>query len=185
MSLVAVKDVKKAVESVYDSSVSKSGQHRVIPASTKLTRETQRYIEKAVATHRLIEADRADRLEDTRRVEQLLKESDADRAARLKALKKSEADHLKALKESEADREKRLEDSRRLVQLLKVSEADRAARLEVIQELDRRLKESEEGRKQALSDLELLRSSKPVRLLLRLGLVSDPKPSSQREKKNE
>ena len=181
MSLVAVKDVKKAVESVYDGSVSKSGQHRVIPASTKLTRETQRYIKKAVATHRLIEADRADRLEDTRRVEQLLKKSDADRAARLEDTRRVE----QLLKKSEADREKRLEDSRRLVQLLKVSEADRAARLEVIQELDRRLKESEEGRKQALSDLELLRNSNPVRHLLRLGLVSDPKTSSQREKKNE
>jgi ADP-heptose:LPS heptosyltransferase len=197
MSLVAVKDVQKAIVSLYDGSGSKRIENQVIAASTELDEGTQRYIEKALETHKRIETDRAARLQDNRRLEQLLKESEEDRDVRLKAnqrlvrqLKESEADRAvrlednrrleQMLKESEADRAVRLEDNRRLEQMLKESEADRAARLEAMHRLEGWLKESEENRakqtvalEQSRSALEALKRNKMVRLLIRLGLVND------------
>jgi len=154
MSLVAVKDVQKAIVSLYDSSGSSRKENKVIAASTQLGEATQRYIEKAVETHKQIEADRVVRLQDNRRLEQMLKESEEDRAVRLKANQQL----IQELKESEADRADRLEDNRRLEEMLKKSEADRAARLK---------------------ELKALKENKIVRLLIRLGLVSDGKKLSQ------
>ena len=163
VSLVSVKDVQKAVASLYNSSASKKRENRVIPASMRLKPETQRYIEKAVETHRHIEEDRAARLEDNRRLKQLLEESEKDRAARMEATQQLE----QLLKESEVDRAARLENNQRLEQLLKESEADRAARLEVIHQL--------------AADLEVLKSSIWIRLLLKLGLVRSSRKPSQPE----
>ena len=56
MSLVAVKDVQKAISSLYDGSGSKRKENKVIAASTRLDEATQRHIEKAVETHQQIEA---------------------------------------------------------------------------------------------------------------------------------
>ena len=163
VSLVSVKDVQKAVASLYNGSASKKRENRVIPASMKLKPETQRYIEKAVETHKQIEEDRSARLEDNRRLEQLLEESEKDRAARMEATQRLE----QILKESEEDRAARLENNQRLEQLLKESEADRAARLEVIHQL--------------AADLEVLKSSIWIRLLLKLGLVRSSRKPSQPE----
>ena len=163
LNLVAVQDVQKAIASLYNDSGSKRKENKVLAASTRLDKATQRYIEKAVETHTQIEADRTARLQDNRRLEQQLKESEKDRAARMKAnqqlvrdLKESEADRVarlkanrrleKLLKESEADRVARLKINQNLEQLLKESEEDRAARLEVIHTLKGRLKESEKDR---------------------------------------
>ena len=163
MNLVAVKDVQKAIVSLYVSSGSKRRENKVITASTQLDEATQRYIEKAMETHQQIEADRTVRLRDNQRLEQKLRESEADRAVRLKAnrqlvreLKESEADRAarlqdsrqleQMLKESDADRTARLEDSRRLEQMLKESDADRTARLEDSRRLEQMLKESDADR---------------------------------------
>ena len=184
MSLVAVKDVQKAISSLYDSLSSRTRGNKVIAASTRLDEATQRYIEKAVKTHQQIEADRAVRLQDNQRLEQMLKESEEDRAVRLKANQQL----LRELEESEADRAARLQDNRRLERLLKESEADRAARLEAIHKLEGLLKESEEKRAnqsfilaQTRSTLKALKKSKIVRFLIRLGLASDGKKLSARE----
>ena len=78
--------------------------------------------------------------------------------------------------------------NQQLEQLLKESEADRAARLEVIHKLENQLKELEPLKKvlgQIKRNLEVLKSSKLVRLLLTLGLVSDPEKSSQPEEDTE
>ena len=158
MSLVAVQDVQKAIVALYDGSGPKKKGNKVIAASTRLDETTQRYIKKAVETHRQIEADRVVRLRDNQRLEQMLRESEADRAVRLKANQQL----VQELKESEADRAARLEDNRRLEQTLKESEADRAARLEIIHKYKGQLKE-----------LETLKKSKMVRLLIRLGLVGN------------
>jgi superfamily I DNA/RNA helicase len=61
-----------------------------------------------------------------------LKESEADRAARLELINELSA----RLKESEADRAARFNQITELTGLLKESEADRAARLEVIRGLE-------------------------------------------------
>ena len=95
----------------------------------------------------------------------MLKESEQDRAVRLKANQQL----VQELRESEADRAARQEGNRRLEELLKESEADRAARLEAIHKLEGLLKESEEKR----ADLEAFKSNKWVRRLIRLGLVDD------------
>jgi len=105
-------------------------------------------------------------------------------------------------KKSEEDRDARLKASQQLERQLKESEADRAARLEVIHQLESQLKENQEERtsqallikalkqelrplktllERTLSKLEVLKSSKLVHLLLRLGLVSDSEKSSQLE----
>ena len=205
LSLVAVRDVQKGIASLYNDLGSKRKENKVLAASTRLDKTTQRYIEKAVKTHTQIEADRTARLQDNRRLEQQLKESEKDRAARLKAnqqlvrdLKESEADRVarleasgrleRQLKKSELDRAARLENNRRLELMLKESEEDRAARLEVIHNLGSQLKESEEKRaaqslalEQTQGNLEALKESKIVRSLIRLGLVSDSKNSSQSE----
>ena len=99
MSLVAVKDVQKAIATLYDGAGSKRRENKVIKASTQLDEATQRYIEKAVETHKQIEADRAVRLQDSQRLERMLEESEADRAARLEIIRKYEG-QLKALKKS-------------------------------------------------------------------------------------
>ena len=189
VSLVSVKDVQKAVASLYNGSASNKGRNRVIPASMKLKPETKRYIEKAVETHRQIEEDRAARLKDNQRLEEQLKESEEDRAARLKdnqrleeQLKESEEDRAarlkdnqrleEQLKESEEDRAARLKDNQRLEEQLKESEEDRAARLEVIRTLESRLQVSEEN-------LTKLKKNKIVRLLIRLGLVDKEKTGEE------
>ena len=196
LSLVAVKDVQKAIVSLYDGAGPKKRENKVIAASTQLDEATQRYIEKAVATHQQIEVDRAARLQDNQRLEQLLKQSEEDRAARLQdnqrleqLLKQSEEDRavrLKAnqqlvreLKESEEDRAARLEINQKLEQLLKESEADRAARLEIIHKLESLIKGSEESEVRARTNLEALKENKIVRFLIRLGLVSDGKNLGQ------
>ncbi len=92
----------------------------------------------------------------TQQLEQLLKESEADRAARLENNQLME----QYLKESR-------ENTQQLEQLLKESEADRAARLEVIHQL--------------AADLEVLKSSIWIRLLLKLGLVKGLRKPSQPE----
>ena len=198
MSLVAVKDVQKAIVALYANSGSKRREDKIITASTQLDEATQRYIEKAVETHQQIEADRTVRLQDNQRLEQKLRESERDRAVRLKAnrqlfreLKESEADRAarlqdsrqleQLLKESEADRAVRLKANRQLVRELKESEADRAARLEIIHKLESQLKGSEESEERARTNLEALKESKIVRFLIRLGLVSDGKKLSARE----
>ena len=168
MSLVTVRDVQKAIASLYDDSGSKRRKNKVLAASTQLDEATQRYIEKAVATHTQIEADRTARLQDNRRLKQQLKESEKDRAVRLKANQQL----VRELNESEADRAVRLEDNQRLKQLLKESDADRAARLENNQKLEQLLKESEQSEERARTNLEALKKNKIVRLLLRLGLLS-------------
>ena len=190
MSLVAVQDVQKAIVSMYDGSGPKRKGNKVIAASTRLDETTQRYIKKAVETHRQIEADRVVRLRDNQRLEQMLRQSEADRAVRLKAnqqlvqeLKGSEADradrleanrHLEELlKESEEDRAARLEVIHNLEGLLKESAEDRAARLEIIQILESQLKGSEESEERARTNLEALKENKMVRLLIRLGLVDN------------
>ena len=188
MNLVAVQDVQKAIVSLYDGSGPKRKGNKVIAASTRLDETTQRYIKKAVETHRQVEADRVVRLRDNQRLEQMLRESEEDRAVRLKAnqqlgreLKESEADRAsrldnnqklkQLLKKSEADRASRLENNQKLEQLLRESEADRAARLEVVGTLERQLE-------QVRSALGELKESKVVRLLIRWGLVSEGKKLS-------
>ena len=161
MSLIAVQDVKVAVERVYDKSQSKQAEDRVMAASTKLNPETKRYIEKAVETHREIEADRVARLEDNRRLKQQLKESEKDRAARLETSQQLE----NQLKESEKDRAARLKASQQLELQLKKSEKDRAARLKASQQLENELKESEKDRAARLKasqqlELQLKKSEK-------------------------
>ena len=168
MSLVAVQDVQKAIVSLYDGSGPKRKGNKVIAASTRLDETTQRYIKKAVETHRQIEADRVVRLRDNQRLEQMLRESEEDRAVRLKANQQL----VQELKESEADRAARLENNQKLELLLKESEADRAVRLEIIHELESRLKGSEESEVRVRTNLEALKESKLVRFLIRLGLVS-------------
>ena len=175
MNLVAVKDVQKGIASLYNDPGSKRKENKVLAASTRLDKATQRYIEMAVETHQQIEADRAARLQDNRRLEQLLKKSEEDRDVRLKANQQL----VRELKESEEDRAARLEDNRRLEQLLKESEADRAARLEIIHKLESRLKGSEESEERARTNLEALKENKIVRFLIRLGLVSHGKKLGQ------
>ena len=175
MSLVAVKDVQKAIVSLYDSAGPRRKGSKFIAASTQLDEATQRYIEKAVETHTQIDADRTARLQDNRRLVQQLKESEADRVARLKANRRME----QQLKESEEDRAARLEDNRRLEKMLEESEADRAARLEIIQKLESQLQGSEESGERARTNLEALKENKIVRFLIRLGLVSDGKKLGQ------
>jgi 2-polyprenyl-3-methyl-5-hydroxy-6-metoxy-1,4-benzoquinol methylase len=71
--------------------------------------------------------------------------SERDRANRLQVIERLEAQLTRSdeeLKESEADRQARLEAIERLDEALKESEADRQARLEVIERLDAALKES-------------------------------------------
>ena len=184
MSLVAVKDVQKAIVALYVNSGPKRREDKIITASTQLDEATQRYIEKAVETHQQIEADRTVRLQDNQRLEQKLRESEADRAVRLKANRQL----VRELKESEADRTARLEDSRRLEQMLKESDADRVARLENNQKLEQLLREGEADRAAQLeiihnleSQLKTLKESTIVRFLIRLGLVSDGKKLSARE----
>ena len=67
MSLVAVKDVQKAIVALYANSGSKRREDKIITASTQLDEATQRYIEKAVETHQQIEADRTVCLQDNQR----------------------------------------------------------------------------------------------------------------------
>jgi 2-polyprenyl-3-methyl-5-hydroxy-6-metoxy-1,4-benzoquinol methylase len=88
------------------------------------------------------EADRQARLEAIEQLDAALKESEADRQAQLEAIEQLDA----ALKESEADRQARLEVIEQLDAALKESEADRQARLEVIEQLDAALKQSEARR---------------------------------------
>jgi len=175
MSLVAVQDVQKAIVSLYDGSGPKRKGNKVIAASTRLDETTQRYIKKAVETHRQIEADRVVRLRDNQRLEQMLRESEADRAVRLKANQQL----VQELKESEADRAARLENNQKLELLLKESEADRAARLENNQKLEQLLKEREADRAEQSLALEALKENKVVRFLIRLGLVSHGKKLGQ------
>ena len=74
------------------------------------------------------EADRAARLEQIHALTAALRESEADRAARLEQIHELTA----TLRESEADRAARLEQIHELTITLRESEADRAARLELI-----------------------------------------------------
>ena len=180
MSLVAVQDVQKAIASLYDGSGSRRKENKVIAASTRLDEATQRYIEKAVETHKQIEADRIDRLQDNRRLEQMLKESEEDRTVRLKANQQL----VQELKESEADRAVRLQDNQRLEQMLKESEEDRTVRLKANQQLVQELKESEADREVRLQDNrrleQMLKESeedRTVRLKANQQLVQELKES--------
>ncbi|GGI46248.1 hypothetical protein GCM10008018_16170 [Paenibacillus marchantiophytorum] len=97
------------------------------------------------------------RLDNNKKLEQLLQESEADRAARLKTIEILE----RKLQESEKDKNLRLESIQHLENLLKESETDRAARLESIQHLECLLKESEmdrEARLESINKLEILLS---------------------------
>ena len=121
------------------------------------------------------EEDRAVRLKANQQLVRELKESEEDRTARLKANRNLE----QLLKESEEDRAARLEINQKLEQLLKESEADRAARLEIIHKLESLIKGSEESEVRARTNLEALKENKIVRFLIRLGLVSDGKNLGQ------
>jgi glycosyltransferase involved in cell wall biosynthesis len=105
------------VDKIYDQLLYRSLKEYAIETSQQL---------------KVIEADRAARLEAVHNLEATLRESEADRAARLEAIHNLEA----LLQESEADRAARLETIHNLEALLQESEADRAARLETVHNLE-------------------------------------------------
>ena len=81
-------------------------------------------------------------LQQINEVQQLLKKSEAELAARLEVIRKLE----ERLQESESDSEARLKLIHELEAKLKESEADRIAQLKVIQELKDNFDESEKDR---------------------------------------
>jgi glycosyltransferase involved in cell wall biosynthesis len=83
------------------------------------------------------EADRAARLDQIQQLTELLRESEADRAARLDQIQQL----AELLRESEADRAARLDQIQQLAELLRESEADRALRSEQIEILTKYLRE--------------------------------------------
>jgi ADP-heptose:LPS heptosyltransferase len=177
MSLVSVEDVKSAITSLDDG----TAKEHVLPASMRLSDQTKWYIGKAVKTQTRINADRRELWRTNFDLEITLKESEADRSARLKQLEESEADgaaRLEAIEklerqlvESEADRAARLAEMERLGKQLAESEADRAARLEVIHRLGAQLS----GRESRVRELEAVRNHVMVRLLIKLRLIREPK----------
>ncbi|MBM7866610.1 glycosyltransferase [Heliobacterium gestii] len=88
------------------------------------------------------EADRMARLCAIKKLEQRLNDSEADRTARLHSIEELE----QRLRECEADRNARLEIINHLNEQLIASEKDRANRLKAIDEISRLLRESEEDR---------------------------------------
>jgi len=152
MSLVAVKDVKKAAGPLCGGSRPRTIGAKVMPASTKLGEEAGSYIRKVVQKVGAIEEDRRARLRAIECLERQVRESEADRAARLEVIQKLERE----LHEVEADRAARLEVIQELERQLQEGEADRAARLEVIQRLERQLQESEADRAARLEVIQRL-----------------------------
>ncbi len=88
------------------------------------------------------EADRAARLEQILMFKEMLEQSEADRAARLELILMFKG----MLEQSEADRAARLEQILMFKEMLEQSEADRAARLEHLNRLTAIVKESEHDR---------------------------------------
>jgi len=96
------------------------------------------------------EADREARLEQVKDLTGRLKESEADRAERLKQIEELTGQ----IEESNRDRGLRLDQVKDLTGRLKESEADREARLRQIEELTAWLKESEADRRVRLKVIE-------------------------------
>jgi hypothetical protein len=103
-------------------------------------------------------------------LEKALKESDADRAARLEQIKTFE----KALRESEADRAARLEQIKILDKALQESETDRAARLEQIRVLDKALTEARLENQSRREELDQVYKSRWWRMTKPLRAISLP-----------
>jgi ADP-heptose:LPS heptosyltransferase len=149
MDLVAVNDVKAAVDMLGQDEIRGP---RIFEASTKVSNEVQKYIHKAIKTHREINQDRQARLEINRKLEKLLKESNTDRAARLETIERL----TRNLSEVETDRAARLETIKQITKTLSEVEADRAARLETIERLTRNLLDVEADRAARLELIERL-----------------------------
>jgi len=115
-------------------------------SATRYPAETETWIKQASANYRQLKAAQAKANEDRETLERLLRESEADRAARLQTV----SDLQKRLEAAEADRQARLEVIEDLEKRLGVSDADREARLKVIQDLQTRLEESEADRQARL-----------------------------------
>lgn len=161
MGLVTLDDAKAAIESVCRTPAVPEGKmERVRPASTRLSEETCRYIEKAI--------------EGRRKLKATIARIDADRTARLDLIDELEG----RLQQIEADRASRLELIERLNRTLSEVEEDRAARLVLIEKSDAMLKTKQQELEQVLQELRLtqgtlsrLRSSLAVRILNKLRLL--------------
>lgn len=101
---------------------------------------------------RMVEADRAARIDQIRELSRLLEQSEVDRAARLEQIHEL----TRLLRESEADRAARLDQIRELSPRLQASETDRAARLDQILDLSSRLQQSEADRAARLDQILVL-----------------------------
>jgi hypothetical protein len=113
------------------------------------------------------EADRAARLDLIHELTDKLKESEADRTARFRQI--TELTGL--LKESEADRAARFQQITKLTGLLKDSDADRAARLEMIRGLEARLDEEKRRADDLEQGWQALEGSFAVRQARRVRLI--------------
>jgi ADP-heptose:LPS heptosyltransferase len=149
MRLASIEDVTRAVGSILrDTELERTGA-RFLPASTKLSAETKRYIEKALDYRSKLakeiattNKDCADRLNLIENLEGRLREVEADKAARLETTQRLSRELL----EVEADREARLNTIKTLSDQMATIEADRALRLELIEKLTKELKEVEADR---------------------------------------
>ena len=150
MRLVTVGDAKQAVADLLGGAVTSSSG--IFRASTKLSPKTSAYIQKAIKIHREINEDRRARLEANRRLEIMLKESEADRAARLETIQQLSGQ----IATLESDRAARLETIEILSRDLSEVEADRAARLQLIGQLESRLHEVEADRAARLETIQHL-----------------------------
>ncbi len=150
VQLVTINDVKQAVRPLFEGAGVPGP--RILKASTCLSPETGKYIEKAIRVFQATNKDRQARLEACLQAEKLLRESEADRADRLAAM-----ENLKMqLDESEADRAARLAEIERLGKQLAENEADRTARLVEIERLGKQLVENEADRANRLVEMKRL-----------------------------
>jgi heptosyltransferase-3 len=167
LRLIAVEDVRGAVQGLFEGLTAETSGARVLRASKRLEPEAEWYVARSVDTHRKlfqelagIEKDRAARLEVIRSLERQLATSEEDRLARLEMIQKLTA----RLSEVEADRSARLELIEKTSKEMAVVEADRAARLRVIEEIDKRLKATQ-------LELERIKSCLPAKILIKLGII--------------
>jgi tRNA (mo5U34)-methyltransferase len=104
------------------------------------------------ARRRVLETDRAARLDQILELSRLLQQSEADRAARLDKIHEL----TRLWQQSEVDRAARLDQILELTRLWQESEADRAARLDKIHELSRLWQQSEVDRADRLDQILVL-----------------------------
>ena len=124
-------------------------EHSVRAATMQALREGLQLCEVDLRTS---EADRANRLETIRTLQEQLQISEADRANRLNTIEVLQ----EQLQISEADRADRLKNIQTLQEQLQTSEADRAERLNVIHTLQEQLQTSEDDRAKRLDVIHAL-----------------------------